>query len=204
MVERRSARGADGEAALRDAATSLLRQHGRQILRYLSALLHDREAAADVFGAFEEDLWRGLPSFRGECSRKSWAYRLALHAAIRYLRDPWRRRAVPLGPGAGLDAADDLAPGAAQPTSSDRAEQRTRAVAALREQLRPAERTLLALRVDQRLSWEQVAAVLSRPGEPPAQPSALRKRFERLIAKLGRQAQAIGLLGSTVPARTRG
>lgn len=192
-----------GEAAfrsahLRDAATSILKRHGPHILRYLAIVLRDREAALEVFCSFEEDLWRGMAGFRGESSERTWAYRLAWHAALRYLRDPYRSRCVPLGPGAGLDT-----PVPSEPQSSERVEERARAVAALRDALRPEERTLLALRVDQQLSWEEVAAVLATPGEPRPDPSALRKRFERLKQKLTRRAIEAGLLPGFPPRRAR-
>jgi RNA polymerase sigma-70 factor (ECF subfamily) len=48
------------------------------------------------------------------------------------------------------------------------------------------------LRIDQRLAWEEVAAVMSADGAP-IEAGALRKRFERLKARLAKLAQDEGL-----------
>jgi RNA polymerase sigma-70 factor (ECF subfamily) len=70
-------------------------------------------------------------------------------------------------------------------------------VARLRARLDAIEQTLLVLRVDQRLSWEEIADVLAGPGPGESlTPAALRKRYERLKDKLRRLARAEGLLGS--------
>ena len=47
--------------------------------------------AGDAFSSFCEDLWRGIAEFRGDASFKTWAYKLAWHAALRNLRDPHKR-----------------------------------------------------------------------------------------------------------------
>ena len=59
--------------------------YGPQILGYLTSILRNDADAAEVFSQFTEDLWRGLPGFRGECPVRVWAYRLAWHAAARRL-----------------------------------------------------------------------------------------------------------------------
>jgi RNA polymerase sigma-70 factor (ECF subfamily) len=64
----------------------------------------------------------------------------------------------------------------------------------LRAALDPEERTMLVLRVDKGLPWNEIATVLARDGEE-ATPAALRKRFERLKAKLARLALEHGLIG---------
>jgi len=63
----------------------------------------------------------------------------------------------------------------------------------LRESLDREEQTLLILRVDKAMAWEDVAEVLRADGDP-ATPAALRKRFERLKEKLGRLAREQGLI----------
>jgi RNA polymerase sigma-70 factor (ECF subfamily) len=53
----------------------------------------------------------------------------------------------------------------------------------LRASLDPYEQTLLILRVDRGLSWDEVTCVLSSP-EDPVNKDALKKRFERVKARL--------------------
>lgn len=71
--------------------------------------------------------------------------------------------------------------------------ERARQVDRIREGLDPDERALLVLRVDRALPWEDAAAALSAEGERVTA-AALRKRFERLTAKIARLAAAERLL----------
>ena len=66
-------------------------------------------------------------------------------------------------------------------------------VAQLREALDAQEQTLLFLRIDQGLSWNDVAAIVSAGGEEVAV-GTLRKRFERAKARLRELAARDGLL----------
>jgi RNA polymerase sigma-70 factor (ECF subfamily) len=70
---------------------------------------------------------------------------------------------------------------------------RTDRLRLLRASLDPEDRTLLALRIDRALEWDEVAAVLSTDASP-VNAAALRKRFERLKAKLARLAREQGLI----------
>jgi len=63
----------------------------------------------------------------------------------------------------------------------------------LREMLPPDDHTLLVLRLDREMAWEEIATVLSGSGTPVTA-AALRKRYERLKEKLARQARNEGLL----------
>ena len=49
------------------------------------------------------------------------------------------------------------------------------------------------LRLDRDLSWREVATVMSAEGEPVDE-AALRKRFERVKARLAQRAREEGLL----------
>ena len=188
--------------ALRDrgeaeaAATRAIKALGPEILGYLGALLHDAGEASEVFSQFAEDLWRGLPAFRFESSLRTWAYKLAWHAASRFARDPYRRRRERLETTLASRLAEHLLSSAGRSV-----ERRAAEVGRLRQYLSPEEQTLLVLRVDRRLAWREVAEVLGGEGgdgEPggggPPDEVALRKRFERLKEKLARAAREEGLL----------
>lgn len=179
------ARGQD-----RDAASVAIRALGPQVLSYLSATLRSDSDAHDVFSQFAEDLWKGLPGFRGDCSLRGWAYRLAWHASARFLRDPYRQRGRRLE----TSEASRIAQEVRSTLGLDEA-WRSERVALLRDALEPEERTLLILRIDRGLSWHEVALVLAEDGGAPPSEVALRKRFERLKGKLGKAAKDYGLLG---------
>jgi RNA polymerase sigma-70 factor (ECF subfamily) len=175
---------------VKGAATEAIRGYGPQVLGYLTAVLKDEDDARDVFSQFAEDLWRGLPGFRRECSLRAWAFKVAWHAASRYARDPYRRRHRPIL----TTEASKIAASVRSTMSTYAPGGRADRLLKLREALDPEEQTLLILRVDKGLSWEDVAQVLSTEGTPVAA-AALRKRFERLKDKLARLAKEQGLLG---------
>jgi RNA polymerase sigma-70 factor (ECF subfamily) len=129
------------QGAVDQAATAALEGLGPSVLGYLGSL-HEEDDARDVFSAFAEDLWRGLPGFRRECSLRAWAFRLAWHASARFRRDPFRRRGERLPPSAASRLAASIA-GASQLPGG-----RRDALRQLREALDPEERTLLVLRID--------------------------------------------------------
>jgi RNA polymerase sigma-70 factor, ECF subfamily len=178
---------AAGELAA--GAEAVVRDHGPQILGYLTSILRNDADAAEVFSQFTEDLWRGLPGFRGECPVRVWAYRLAWHAAARHLRDPYRRRGRRLETTELSRIADEVR----SSVLPGRTDARQRGIERLRSQLSPAEQTLLVLRLDRGLSWREVAEVLAEDGAVVDEP-ALRKRFERLKERLARMAREEGLL----------
>ena len=171
------------------ASTEALRGYGPQVLGYLTAVLRDEDDAHDVFSQFAEDLWRGLPGFRRESAIRTWAFRLAWHAASRYARDPYRKRHRPILTTEASKIAEQVRSTFSTYAPGGRADKLLK----LRESLDTEEQTLLILRVDKAMAWEDVAEVLRADGEP-ATPAALRKRFERLKEKLGRMAREQGLI----------
>jgi DNA-directed RNA polymerase specialized sigma24 family protein len=90
------------------AAAAAIEALGPAVLGYLASMV-DEDDARDVFSRWAEDVWRGLPGFRFEASLRAWAFRLAWHAASRALRDPWRKRGVPLADSAALTQLDPQA-----------------------------------------------------------------------------------------------
>jgi RNA polymerase sigma-70 factor, ECF subfamily len=193
----RSATSATVEARVRElahagdlagAATEAIRGLGPDVLRYLRSILRDEDAAREAFSQFAENLWKGLPGFRGDASLRGWAYRLALHAALNLREEAWRRRGRRLATDEASRIAADV-----RTRTAVRLERQHRALDELREALSIEDRSLLSLRIDQELSWGEIAAVLARDGRP-ADPAALMKRFERLKARLARLAKAKGLL----------
>ena len=176
---------------LPSAAAAILREYGPAILAYLASLARDEDRADDAFSQFCEDLWRGLPGFRRDASVRTWVYKLAWHAWLRNEREPYRRRARPL-------ATEEMSRLAAEVRSTTALHLRSEAkdaVARLRQQLTPAEQSLLVLRIDRGLSWSDVASVMSTP-EEDLDAQTVAKRFQRVKDRLRKLAEDAGLLPS--------
>lgn len=186
---------------LRDVATLAIESYGPEILSYIEMMLRDRADSADAFSQACEDLWKGLPRFQGRSSMKTWFYTLARHAVSRL-----RRSAHP-GRFASLSEVTDLA---------ERVRSRTRphlqtevkvGFAAIRETLDEADRMLLVLRVDRKMSWNDVARVMTGedqdqdPDEDEIQRAAarLRKRFQSVKEVIRERAIATGLITASDP-----
>src|SRR5512144_9089 len=143
------------------ASTEALRALGPSVLRYLRSMLRDEDAAVDAFSQFAENLWKGLASFRWDASLRTWAFRLAYNAALNLREEAWRRRARPFATGEASRIAEEV-----RTKTVIRVERQRQALDTLREALTDDERSLLALRIDQGLSWAEIAAIVSSEGAP--------------------------------------
>ena len=179
------------------AVERALEGYGQEIMRLMASVLHDYERSRDAFSLFSENLLRGLAGFRWESSFRTWAYRLARNACYQVMHAPARRE-QPVS----MSALPDEA---LKPRSETRPWQRTSVkerFRALRESLDPQERMLLFLRVEQRLSWEAVARIISEGEEPiedatlKRKAAALRQQFQRIKTHLRSLAQEEGLISS--------
>jgi RNA polymerase sigma-70 factor, ECF subfamily len=165
------------------ASTAVIDALGPSVLGYLAAL-HGDDDGDDMLSWWAEDVWRGLPGFRFECPLRAWAFRLAWNASSRFRRDPWllRRQRLP------TSAASRLAGSVALARTRGRDERLER----LRATLDAEEHTLLVLRLDREMGWDEISAVLSEGGAPLSS-ATLRKRYARLKDRLARRARRNGL-----------
>lgn len=170
------------------AATAAIQEYGPPVLRYLRSLLRDEDDASDAFSIFAENVWRGLPTWRGEGSLKAWCFRLAWNAATNLRNEAWRRRGRRFFTGEASALVEEI-----RTRSHLKVERQRQALDKLRESLEAEEVSLLTLRVDQKLSWAEIADVVSAYGER-VEPAALMKRFERLKGRLARMAKDQGLI----------
>jgi RNA polymerase sigma-70 factor (ECF subfamily) len=177
------------------AATLVLRELGPEVLGFLSGVLGDADAD-EVYSALSERLWKSLRGFEGRCSLRTWTYVLARREITRF-RKGMRRHAegrVPLS-----ELKDVLA----VPRSRSRsalATHKQRQLTALRDELPIEDRTLLILRVDRKLAFDEIALAFADNPEVFAEvdrkreAARLRKRFQlvkqRLVARLRRHAIA--------------
>ncbi len=171
----------------RGAATEALRAFGPKILGYLQALLRDEADASDAFSVFAEHLWRGLPGFRFESSLKTWCFKLAWNAALNLKDEAWRRRGRRFETGEASRMAEEI-----RTRTGVKVERQRAALEALRAELTDEEQTLLVLRLDQQLTWDEIAEVMAREGDSP-DAATLRKRYERLKDKLAKLVKERGL-----------
>ncbi len=179
------------------AATLAIRKYGPEIVGYLMAVSRNEDTAGEVFAIFSEDLWKGLPKFRWESSFRTWAYTLARHALHRFHRDPQRKRKR-----LAFSQSPEVQELVNQVRTTTLVYLRTDvkdSVAALREQLDPEDQSLLILRIDRKMSWRDIAAVMHDGDEPDAaelkrSAASLRKRFERLKNTLRDMAREHGII----------
>jgi RNA polymerase sigma-70 factor, ECF subfamily len=169
----------------RAAASEVIRAYGPHVLGYLHRVLGADDDASDAFSLFAEQVWRGIPAFEGRSSAKTWAYKVAWSAAMKVRDDAWRRLGRRLETGEASRLADEVRTRTAIRVERQRAE-----LEALRAELSLEDQTLLVLRLDQALAWEDVAEVLSVGAGSPVEPATLRKRYERIKARLAELIQA--------------
>jgi RNA polymerase sigma-70 factor (ECF subfamily) len=181
------------------AASLTLGRYGGELLAFVSARLRSPADGEDVFAAFAEKLWLGLPQFEWRCSLRSWCYRLARNAANDFLSLAHHRRELNLAPEAHARLSQLV----------DRVRTNTRAylktavkdrMQELRETLEPDDQMLLILRVDRGMAWRDLAVAMSDDDATPSdaeldkEAARLRKRFERVKDQLRELARADGLL----------
>jgi RNA polymerase sigma-70 factor (ECF subfamily) len=173
-----------------DATTLVLREFGPEILGFLSGVLGDQEGD-DVFSQFSEALWRSMDGFRSRCTIRTWCYMLARQAIVHHQRSERRHVAgrVPIS-----ELADVLE--AVRKTHTTLAARRRATLAELRNELSIEDRTLLILRVDRNLPFEQIAEAFA--DDPDAlddvalrrEANRLRKRFQLIKERLMTRARA--------------
>jgi RNA polymerase sigma-70 factor (ECF subfamily) len=171
------------------AAAAILRDLGPGLLGYLSAVLRDDDDGREVLAATAEQLLTAVGRFRGESSVRTWAYRIAWRTAMRFRDDPHRRRFAALH----TSLVEELP---AEPRPSTAVYQRTATrdwLAQARSELSIEDQSLLTLRLDRNMSWAEVAAVMGG-SDDSSDVAALRKRYERIKARLRRSAERDGII----------
>ncbi len=182
---------------LQDAASLLVRSYGPELFGFLmTAHGGDESEASELFSQLTEAVWRGLPGFAWSSSARTWAYAIAHKLTLKRRRDAARRkrRVADVGPSSLERLADRVR---TETASFLRTEKKTR-LQALRDSLSEDDRLLLLLRVDRRLSWNEVARVLSDDDaldEPGLAKEAARhrKRYQLLKDRLRELARREGL-----------
>lgn len=186
--------------ALDQAATKVLEAYGSELFGFLVNMVKSESDAAEVYSQTAEDLWKGLPRFGFRCSLRTWIYVLGRHAVSRYKRSPWNK-GDRRGGDSRIQSIADIARSRTQPWQRTEIKDR---FAAIRATLDDEDRTLLTLRIDRDMAWEDVARVTLETGDPdgPAlkrETERLRKRFQILKGELRQRAIAAGLIDEQSP-----
>jgi RNA polymerase sigma-70 factor, ECF subfamily len=179
------------------AATLAIRELGGEVFGFLIAVQRDEAMADEAFSAFAEGLWRGLPTFAWSSTLRTWAYAIARNVLRMQRRGDKRREKRTVL--AGSSAFDEVAAAVRTSTLTFlRTEKRSR-LEKLRAALTPEERTLLILRVDRGLGWNELARVLTDDAATweeraiTREAAKLRKRFQLLKDRLREMARQEGL-----------
>lgn len=90
---RHIAASGDPEALLND----LMRTYGDDVWKYACFLTRRQDAADDIAQDVFWKAYRHLPSFRGECSFKTWLLRITRRTALNYLRSAFVRKVTLAG-----------------------------------------------------------------------------------------------------------
>jgi RNA polymerase sigma-70 factor, ECF subfamily len=197
-------RDACTRADFRRAATLVYEAYGREIYSFLLAQFPGSSSADDVFSQFNEDFWRGLPSFAWRCSIRAWCYHLARNAAHRHRRAPHndRRRHLPLSQSPWAETAFQASRTGTHPHLQTEVKNEFQR---LREKLDPEDRDLLTLRVDRNLSWSDVVHIMLGPEQLADEAllrrkeAALRQRYVELKKRLKQLAIEAGLIAVRDP-----
>jgi RNA polymerase sigma-70 factor (ECF subfamily) len=72
--------------------TALLAVHGSSVARLAGAYVRDASEREDLVQEIAMAIWRALPAFRGECSERTFIFRIAHNRAVSHLA----RRRVPI------------------------------------------------------------------------------------------------------------
>lgn len=178
------------------AASAAIEGYGPELYGFILTLLGDEQDSADVFSAVCERVWRGLPRFEGRASLRTWAYHVTRNEIAEYQRTEYRRRNRQVAPSGIVSKLEERVRTAT--ATFLRSQTRTR-ISQLRATLPVDDQTLLILRVDRDMDWNEIAAVLAQAEAPDdetlkRESARLRKRFQTVKERLRELAESEGLL----------
>lgn len=187
-------RSAHERGDLEEAVRLGLVDYQVEVFSFLCARLRSEADAHEVYGQLCEDVWRGIAAFAWRASFRTWLYTIARHAALRFeqARASREQRQQPIS-----QVGDPAAVERSRTRPYLRTDVKDR-FAALRASLSPEEQTLLVLRIDRGLGWEDVARIMF-DGDDADEDSLrrhatnLRQRFRQLKVRLEAWARDEGL-----------
>ncbi len=146
------------EAARRRRIEAAIRDYQQPLLRYVARLLHNATLAQDVVqNVFVKLCRQWQPRGEVEESLKPWLYRVAHNEAVDLVRREERRRDLHQR---SAETVANLQHERAEAAAT--AEKHQQVLAAL-HCLKPAERQVILLRLQEGLSYQEIATVIGRP-----------------------------------------
>jgi RNA polymerase sigma-70 factor (ECF subfamily) len=152
------------QAGSQEAFAYLLAVYQNPVFNLISRIIENAADAPDVLQDVFVKVFKGIRSFHGGSSLKTWIYRIAVHEASNHRRS-WIRRhwREPFS----MDDADARSGAASRVASGDRdpyevieQAEREEVVTRALESLAQPYRTVVVLREIERLSYEEIAQVL--------------------------------------------
>ncbi|WP_430785253.1 RNA polymerase sigma factor [Actinoplanes sp. G11-F43] len=137
------------------AFAAIVSRHGPALYRYAYRLLDEPGSVEDVLQETFIDAWRGLPSFRGESSLRTWLFTLTRHRVSRALRGRPARPPVDVA-----ELRDRLADPLADPVHIQLGAGLLGALDTALRRLPTRQRSAWLLREIEDLSYEEIATVL--------------------------------------------
>jgi RNA polymerase sigma-70 factor (ECF subfamily) len=133
----------------RAAFDQIVRRHQRGVWHLVRRYVKRDADASDVTQLVFVRAFRGLGTFRGAASVRSWLYRIGINCALSWLRDHRREEPTEIAD----DALTDANPAPARLLVDEEGARLRRAI----EQLPPKQKLVLELRVFDDLSFKEVA-----------------------------------------------
>ncbi len=144
------ARYLDGDLVAFD---ELMTRHERQIYRLCYRFVRNHEDAMDLTQDVFVKAFEKLPSFRGDARFKTWLYRVAVNHCLNHVKKHSQNF---------VEVTEET--GRVKAAADDRllAQERRRIVRDLMPQLPPRQRAIFEMRMNDNLSYEEIAEILNR------------------------------------------
>ena len=176
-----------------NAFEALVVAYQKQVYNLALRTVGNEEDAADMTQEVFLRAYRALGTFRGESKFSVWLYRLTTNVCIDFLRAARRHLVVPIS---GLDADGEEytldAPDPAKlPEEELLAREEREELRAAMALLAPEQRLILSLRVENDLSYTDIAAVLGvREGTVKSRLARARDQLRKKLSQSGNKAAA--------------
>ena len=154
----------------------LVYHHQEIISKVCHIYCHDPSDRADLFQEILINLWKGISSFKGKSQLSTWIYRVSINTAISAYHKQKRKKLILTG--AVPDKAERIK------DQSDRKERQTEALFAGIEKLKPVEKAIVLLYLEEK-SYQEISDVMGITSKNVSVRLArIRKKLEKIVKSL--------------------